>query len=281
MLVDGIKNVVMHNTDMNIKASAFGLYFVTNLINANEPVPPVIFTKPFFHAIYHLLLGMKLTNTSTLSPSFREALLASFTTFRATFDPPTEESTEPRQPFCSKLSSPVGRPAVSLTGSVLSSTADENVTAWKNHVVDNFQGFATTYLQADLQRRLHDVTRSRCHSYALYVYEKVAADPKFVAEWPEFKSVKETLLTRIRDAVAVVTRDFRLLLEPAYDKMDHQLQKDREIQENRNRRRRYATRLQASSSAAGFAAPVPIASTSSAAAWLPGAMQDEPDAQVD
>ncbi|ORX63058.1 hypothetical protein DM01DRAFT_1010965 [Hesseltinella vesiculosa] len=143
--IDGIKNVVMYNTDMNIMASTFRLYFVTNLINANEPVPPVIFTKPFFHAINQLLLGMQLTNTSTLSPSFREALLASFTTFRASFDPPAEESTEPRQTFCSKLSSPVGRPAVSLTGSVLSSTAEENVTAWRNHVAENFQGFATTY----------------------------------------------------------------------------------------------------------------------------------------
>ncbi|ORX57601.1 hypothetical protein DM01DRAFT_1230207 [Hesseltinella vesiculosa] len=43
--------------------------------------------------------------------------------------------------------------AASLTRSVLSSTVDEMVIVWGKHVVEYLQGFATIYLQADLQHR--------------------------------------------------------------------------------------------------------------------------------
>ncbi|ORX47435.1 hypothetical protein DM01DRAFT_1385836 [Hesseltinella vesiculosa] len=258
--IDAMEKVVDYNRDMTIMACNFALFFLSGRAQQGIGVPAVCFTPVFFSSIFQLLLGKIITNKTTISDRLNQDLSTCFSAFKDICIGQAQD-VDISLPLCSPLASPIAshRP-ITLTGSVLSSTANECAKNLKNHVVEGFDGYAITYIQADLQRRMPDLGRIHCRGYATYIYATIASDPKFPPTWPEYKSINDELVSTVKQTQENIASDFRRLLQHAFDLIDRDLQLEREQREEAGRRRRYSIRRQTNTPA--------IASSSSSASFV-------------
>ncbi|ORX50207.1 hypothetical protein DM01DRAFT_1409196 [Hesseltinella vesiculosa] len=260
--ISAVRSLASHNRDIVIHSHLFLRHFVTTLLRRrNDSLPPALFDQVFFTSVFQLLMGKAVTNTRTLSQELRADLTSAFATFRTEYGPPGN------QPWCPPVASPVGRRPVTFS-SALSSTAMQCAKDWKNHIVEGMSQCLVTFMSAKLLRLVPELKSGQARAYALYLYDRIAQDPKFEPELPDYTSMDSRLKEKVQSKFNLIINDCHALLEPAI----RQIQEDlRERQALAEERRRKQTFEQASREATASTQPATTSSSHNTptAPWIP------------
>src|SRR5207249_4046083 len=63
-----VSSLVDFQREVAIKSQCFAMYYILQLLNANEEIPPILFSQYFFYACMQLVLGRSITNSNRKLP---------------------------------------------------------------------------------------------------------------------------------------------------------------------------------------------------------------------
>ncbi|ORX49420.1 hypothetical protein DM01DRAFT_1376271 [Hesseltinella vesiculosa] len=224
-------------------------HYVTTILNRPSPViPPAMFTQIFFTSVFQLLMGNQITNKKAMSEEFRQDIETAFAAFRATYGPSGSG------PLCPPVSSAVSRRRPITFGLALASTAIQCSKDWRTLVVEGVPDCFIKLISTKLRRLVPELKHGHARPYALYVYDTIAQDPKFVPELPNIASMSADLKAKVQSKFDYVINDCNALLDPAIRQIQNELQDIRALAEERQRHQAFQRACRATPSTANPAA---------------------------